>query len=29
LADTRYKVGTNDLRLIDLVKLGWQKDALI
>ena len=29
LADTRYKVGTSDLRLIDLVKLGWQKDALI
>ncbi len=29
LADMRYKVGTSDLRLIDLVKLGWQKDALI
>jgi hypothetical protein len=29
LADTRYKVGTSDLRLIDLIKLGWQKDALI
>ncbi|KPK75123.1 MAG: hypothetical protein AMJ89_04790 [candidate division Zixibacteria bacterium SM23_73] len=29
LADTRYKVGTSDLRLIDLVKLGWQRDALM
>ncbi len=29
LADTRYKVGTSDLRLIDLAKLGWQKDSLI
>ncbi len=29
LADTRYKVGTSDLRLIDLVKLGWEKDALM
>lgn len=29
LADKRYKVGTSDLRLIDVVKLGWQKDALI
>ncbi len=29
LADTRYKVGTSDLRLIDLTKLGWQEDALI
>lgn len=29
LADTRYKVGTSDLLLIDLVRLGWKKDALI
>jgi len=29
LADTKYKVGTSDLQKIDIVKLGWEKDALI
>jgi hypothetical protein len=29
LADTRHKVGTSDLRRIELVKLGWQEGILI
>lgn len=28
-ADIKHKLGTSDLRKIDLVKLGWQKDILI